>query len=383
MAQLEHYISVGQKRLRCGYTTGTCAAAAARGSAEYLLTGQWPAVVVIDTPAGISVELELLHCTMGEGWASCAVEKDGGDDPDVTHGTLIFAKVEQMATQSVEIDGGFGVGRVTKAGLDQPVGQAAINSVPRKMIAEQLNIALTKAGGTCGLKATISIPEGERLAAKTFNPRLGIVGGISILGTSGIVRPMSESALIESLKIELNMLAAAGVQDIILTPGNYGEAFSRQVLGLPLKNWATCSNYLGASIDHAAGLGFQSVLLVGHLGKLCKVAAGNFNTHSKVADGRREVLVTHAALCGGEKQLLQALFQTVTTDQGVALLQEAGLLEPVMASMAHELDIHLKRRSGENMKIEAIFFSNQHGILGKTSEADKLLRRHILEEEQP
>ena len=376
MARLELYIPVGRQKLRCGYTTGTCAAAAAAGAAARLLTGETLPAVRIITPAGVAVEAELLQHAAGEGWAACAVRKDGGDDPDVTDGALIFARVERTDTPGIVIDGGEGVGRVTLPGLDQPVGAAAINSTPRRMIAEQLESAAAKAGYTGGLRAVISVPEGEALAKRTFNPRLGIVGGISILGTSGIVKPMSEAALLDSLYLEMDQRRAAGTEDLLLTPGNYGESFAREVLGLNLHRWCMCSNYLGAAIDHAAGAGFRSVLVVGHLGKLIKAAAGCMNTHSKTADARRETLTAHAALAGADGALLRALFDSPTTDAGVELLKQAGLLEPVMASIGEALDGQLKRRAGEGLTIEAFFFSNQYGILGKTPGAERLLALH-------
>ena len=376
MAKLELYIPVGRQKLRCGYTTGTCAAAAAAGAAARLLTGETLPAVRIATPAGVTVEAELLQHAAGEGWAACAVRKDGGDDPDVTDGALIFARVERTDTPGIIIDGGEGVGRVTLPGLDQPVGAAAINSTPRRMIAEQLESAAAKAGYTGGLRAVISVPEGEALAKRTFNPRLGIVGGISILGTSGIVKPMSEAALLDSLYLEMDQRRAAGTEDLLLTPGNYGESFAREVLGLNLHRWCMCSNYLGAAIDHAAGAGFRSVLVVGHLGKLIKAAAGCMNTHSKTADARRETLTAHAALAGADRALLRALFDSPTTDAGVELLKQAGLLEPVMASIGEALDGQLKRRAGEGLTIEAFFFSNQYGILGKTPGAERLLALH-------
>ena len=376
MARLELYIPVGRQKLRCGYTTGTCAAAAAAGAAARLLTGETLPAVRIATPAGVAVEAELLQHAAGEGWAACAVRKDGGDDPDVTDGALIFARVERTDTPGIIIDGGEGVGRVTLPGLDQPVGEAAINSTPRRMIAEQLESAAAKAGYTGGLRAVISVPEGEALAKRTFNPRLGIVGGISILGTSGIVKPMSEAALLDSLYLEMDQRRAAGVEDLLLTPGNYGESFAREVLGLNLHRWCMCSNYLGAAIDHAAGAGFRSVLVVGHLGKLIKAAAGCMNTHSKTADARRETLTAHAALAGADRALLRALFDSPTTDAGVELLKQAGLLGPVMASIGEALDGQLKRRAGEGLTIEALFFSNQYGILGKTPGAERLLALH-------
>ena len=376
MARLELYIPVGRQKLRCGYTTGTCAAAAAAGAAARLLTGETLPAVRIITPAGVAVEAELLQHAAGEGWAACAVRKDGGDDPDVTDGALIFARVERTDTPGIVIDGGQGVGRVTLPGLDQPVGAAAINSTPRRMIAEQLESAAAKAGYTGGLRAVISVPEGEALAKRTFNPRLGIVGGISILGTSGIVKPMSEAALLDSLYLEMDQRRAAGTEDLLLTPGNYGESFAREVLGLNLDRWCMCSNYLGAAIDHAAGAGFRSVLVVGHLGKLIKAAAGCMNTHSKTADARRETLTAHAALAGADRALLRALFDSPTTDAGVELLKQAGLLGPVMASIGEALDGQLKRRAGEGLTIEALFFSNQYGILGKTPGAEALLALH-------
>lgn len=376
MARLELYIPVGRQKLRCGYTTGTCAAAAAAGAAARLLTGETLPAVRIATPAGVAVEAELLQHAAGEGWAACAVRKDGGDDPDVTDGALIFARVERTDTPGIIIDGGEGVGRVTLPGLDQPVGEAAINSTPRRMIGEQMEAVMAKAGYTGGLRAVISVPEGEALAKRTFNPRLGIVGGISILGTSGIVKPMSEVALLDSLYLEMDQRRAAGTEDLLLTPGNYGESFAREVLGLNLDRWCMCSNYLGAAIDHAAGAGFRSVLVVGHLGKLIKAAAGCMNTHSKTADARRETLTAHAALAGADGALLRALFDSPTTDAGVELLKQAGLLEPVMASIGEALDGQLKRRAGEGLTIEAFFFSNQYGILGKTPGAERLLALH-------
>ena len=373
---LEVYIPVGSRRLRCGYTTGTCAAAAAAGAARLLLTGERLPAVTVDTPAGITVEIPLLEHAAGPGWASCAVRKDGGDDPDVTDGALIFARAEKTAAPGVTVDGGAGVGRVTRPGLDQPVGAAAINSTPRRMIRRQAEGEMAKAGYTGGLSITISVPEGEALAGRTFNPRLGIEGGISILGTSGIVRPMSEAALIDSLYLEQDMARAAGVTDLLVTPGNYGDSFAEDTLGLELTHRCTCSNYLGHAIDHAAGLGFRSFLLVGHLGKLIKAAAGSMNTHSRVADGRRETITAHAALAGGSPALLKALFACPTTDAGVELLRQAGLLEPVMASIAQALEEVLRRRAGRTMAIEAVFFSNRYGLLGETTGAEKLLALH-------
>lgn len=376
VAKLEHYISVGKKRLRCGYTTGTCAAAAARGAADALLTGKRAESACITTPAGIQVELELLEWRFGAGWVECAVEKDAGDDPDVTDGILIVARVFRRTDGAFTIDGGEGVGRVTQPGLNQPPGGAAINSTPRRMILEQLEAACGAAGVHCGLDVVISAPDGVKLAAKTFNPRLGIEGGISILGTSGIVRPMSEAALVDSLRIEVDMARAAGIEDLLVTPGNYGADFAREILGLDGSRIVSCSNYLGEVIDYAAGLGFRSFLLVGHLGKLVKVAAGTMNTHSRIADGRRETMAAHTALCGGGRELVRAVFEAATTEGALTLLEAAGLLPPVMEGVTTALYEALCHRAGAEMNMQGIVFSSRFGLLGKTPGADDLLLRH-------
>ncbi len=374
---LDYYIPVGQRRLRCGYTTGACAAAAARGAAERLATGRWPESVALATPAGVTICVGLEETRDGPGWASCAVRKDGGDDPDATDGVLVSVRLEKTASSAVAIDGGEGVGRVTKPGLDQPVGAAAINSVPRRMIEEQIRAA----GLSGGVAAVVSIPGGAALAAKTFNPRLGIVGGLSVLGTSGLVRPMSEAALVDSVRLELESVRARGAAHVLVTPGNYGSDFSRDVLGLSLANWALCSNFLGEAIDRAALLGFESFFLVGHLGKLAKVAGGAMNTHSRTADGRRETLAAHAALCGAARDLVCEIFDSPTTDRAVELLSGAGLREPVLASLAGALDERLRQRAG-GMRIAALFFSNRYGVLGKTPGAEELLALHRAEREE-
>ena len=375
--KLEHYISVGGKQLRCGYTTGTCAAGAARCAAEALLTGRFPAAVRIETPAGITVRLEPEECCLGADSASCGIRKDAGDDIDVTDGALIIAAVTHIP-DGIEIDGGSGIGRVTRPGLDQPVGAAAINRVPREMIAAELRRSLEAHHASGGLRAVISAPQGEELAKKTFNPRLGIEGGLSILGTSGIVRPMSRQAIIDTTRTELRMLAAAGSRDVLLVPGNYGAEFARDVLLLDLSQGAQCSNYIGEAIDCCRELGFRSVLLVGHIGKLCKLAAGVFDTHSRTADARREVFVTYAALAGGQHKLLAQLYQCTTTDACIPLLREAGILQGTMEGVTHAVEENLVRRGGE-LQVEAILFSKTAGVLGMTSGAKELMHRQQIE----
>lgn len=371
---LEHYISVGQHRMRCGYTTGTCAAGAARAAVEALLSGSFPHGVTVETPAGISVLLEPEEMAQGPDWAACGVRKDGGDDCDATNGALIMATVFRT-DDGIQIDGGQGVGRVTRPGLNQPVGAAAINQVPRQMIEAQVRQALLEAKADCGMRVVISVPEGEAIAAKTFNPRLGIEGGISILGSTGIVRPMSRKALVDTTRVEMEVHRAEGVSDLLMTPGNYGADFAANSLGLDMRRAVQCSNFIGEALDNAANLGFSSVLLVGHVGKLCKLAAGITDTHSRTADGRREVFVTHAALCGGDASLLRRLYEAATTDASLELLNQAGLSEAVLNSIARAVGETLAHRAGK-MNAQAIFFSASAGLSAMTDGAAELLKKH-------
>ncbi len=380
MHKLDKYITVGAKRMRCGYTTGTCAAAATRAAAELLFNAQHIPLVRINVPAGIEVDVDIESYDHAGDFAECSVRKDSGDDPDVTDGAFVFARVERVDAPGVHIEGGIGVGRVTREGLDQPVGNAAINSVPRKMIAEQVEEALKACGDahddSRGVLVTISIPAGVELAKKTFNPRLGIEGGISVLGTSGIVRPMSEEALIASIELECSMLYARGVRDVLVCPGNYGRDYARDVLGLDIEDCVQCSNYIGATLDCIVAMGFTSVLIVGHIGKMVKVASGAMNTHSRVSDARLETFAAHAAVCGASSELAARLLESATTDAALDLLDEADLLEPVMASVMEKLELRLRHRAGEDVRIEALVFSNVHGMLGVTDGAGELLNLH-------
>ena len=375
MKQLEEDINVGTKRMRCGYTTGTCAAAASRAAAELLLRGELVPAVTVSTPAGIDVVVEIEEHDAGSDWAQCAVKKDSGDDPDVTNGVLVYARVERCDEAGGHVDGGVGVGRVTREGLDQPVGAAAINSTPRRMIIEQLGEALAQAPcEAAGLLSVISIPAGVELAAKTFNPRLGIEGGISVLGTSGVVRPMSEDALISSIELELKTLRARGVEDVLVVPGNYGRDFACGQLQLNMDDAVSCSNYFGATIDAVNVLGFSSMLIVGHIGKMAKVAGGIMNTHSRVADCRVEVLAAHAALVGATQNVVRQIMGAATTDAALDVLIECGLKEATMESLMSNLADKLNHRAGGAFQIEAIVFSNVHGVLGKTPGAEALAR---------
>ena len=308
----------------------------------------------------------------GEG-AVCAVQKDAGDDPDVTDGIVILANVRKLA-HGISIDGGEGIGWVTKPGLDQSVGAAAINSVPREMITAAVQAVCDKAGYTGGLEVVISAPEGTKIAKKTFNPMLGIEGGISILGTSGIVEPMSEKAIVDTIEIEIRQAFQSGARTLIAVPGNYGMDFLQRELRLPQPfPTVKCSNYLGDTIDLALLQGFSSMLIVGHIGKLVKLAGGIMNTHSKMADCRRELFCAHASLCGADRSLCIALMEQPTKEGSLTLLEKAKLREAVMQSLLQAMQTHLDRRTGGEMRIGAVVFSMEAGLLGMTDAAKQLL----------
>ena len=374
---MEEFIIKEGKRLRLGYTTGSCAAAAAKAAAYMLLTGRRMERAALTTPRGVRLELPVREIRMEPGAVSCAVEKDSGDDPDVTRGTLVFAAVSRTEGTGVTIDGGAGVGRVTKPGLDQPVGAAAINSVPRRMIREGVEEIQTLTDDHGGLSVVISVPEGEALAKKTFNPRLGIVGGISILGTTGIVEPMSERALVETIRVELRQRRAAGADYALLTPGNYGSDFIREGLGLDPALAVQCSNFLGDALDLCRELGFRGALLAGHIGKLVKVGGGMLNTHSRYGDCRMEILAAHAAASGLPTEGTARVLACVSCDEALRILREADVDRTALARLTERIAFHLAARAGESLEVGAILFSKVWGELSRTGNAAQLLQQIV------
>ena len=370
---LEQYVYKNNKKMRMGYTTGSCAAAASKAAAWMLLHGQILPEVELMTPKGIGLHLEVLDPKLSEGEASCAIRKDAGDDPDVTDGLLIYATVRRAEKPGVTLDGGKGVGRVTRVGLEQAVGDAAINKVPRQMIREGVEEICRAAGYTGGLSVIISIPGGEELARKTFNPRLGIVGGISVLGTSGIVEPMSEEALIQTIRVDIKMQLSGGRSYLVLVPGNYGLDFLEDYEPEVLKRSVKYSNFLGEAIDAAVEFGAKGILLVGHIGKLVKLAAGIMNTHSRNADARMDILTAHAAVLGADQETAVRLMDCITTDEALDILKEKGLLEPVMKRLMERMEFYVDHRSGKSLERGILTFSLEQGVLGESSDVRRLI----------
>lgn len=372
---------MAEKRLRCGYTTGSCAAAASHAAVEMLLGGDDVEEVLLETPKGIRLRLAIEQICREPDFVSCAVRKDGGDDPDVTTGMLIFARAERKDSSGVEIDGGKGVGRVTKKGLEQPVGAAAINRVPREMITREVKSVCRGKNYNGGIRIEISAPEGEKIGQKTFNPRLGIQGGISILGTSGIVVPMSEEALIASIRVEMKMLLANGGRYLAVTPGNYGEAFFRERGEIDPAWSLKCSNYVGETLDMARELGVKGLLFIAHIGKFIKVSGGIMNTHSRNSDSRAELLAAQAARAGAGAETIRRILDTVTTEEGLDILEEAGLLKSAMEETVARAEFYLRKRAGDGLSVGLVLFSNAYGLLGESENAKELTEK-IKEQER-
>ena len=398
---MEEYLVKDGKRLRLGYTTGSCAAAAAKAAAWMLLTGRRKESIRLQTPKGIELNLKVLDIQMLADETRCAIRKDSGDDPDVTRGTLIFAAVRKSATpgvtidggddpdvtdgalicaqvaltaQGICIDGGEGVGRVTRPGLNQPVGAAAINSVPRQMIEENVREVCALVGYDGGLDVTISAPEGEALAKKTFNPRLGIEGGISILGTTGIVEPMSEQALLDTIRVELRQRRENGADYILLAPGNYGADYIRDFIGLDPKTAVLTSNFIGDSLEFCKEFGFHGALLIGHIGKFVKLAGGMWNTHSKFGDCRMEIIASHSAALGLRAERTEEILHCATCDDALRILDEEGLKDAFLVRLGQRIGTMLGYKSGE-LQSGAILFSKEYGFLCETEGAEELLEQ--------
>ncbi len=359
---------MGATKLRSGYTTGSCAAAAAKAALIMMETGEDIYNVSIVTPKGIIYNAEIVDIKKSEdnSEVTCAVIKDGGDDPDVTTGAYVYVTLRKSDKEGIRIDGGEGVGRVTKPGLDQPIGEAAINSVPRRMIKENLEqVLLTGKSDIKGLDVIVSVPGGEKIAQKTFNPMLGIVGGISILGTTGIVEPMSDSAIVETIRTHVRVKKAEGKEILLAAPGNYGITFLSERYKLEDSSAVMTSNFVYDAVRIALSEGFSKMLFVGHIGKLVKVAGGIKNTHSRYGDHRMEILSDIA----NDDGIRSELSECVMTDEAVRIITEKGLADKVFPKMAELIKKHMEEWAEGKIQIEIIVFSNEYTELVSTAGA--------------
>lgn len=379
---MEEYVYIDGKKYRRGYTTGSCAAAASKAATYMLMKKNKLNEVSIDTPKGIYLTLKPENIEITDKYAICSIKKDGGDDIDATHTMDIFAKVELIdrlnEDEDIHVTGGIGVGLVTKKGLQVEVGKYAINPVPMKMIKSEVKKVLSEELNTSinedkTLKITISAPQGVEVAKKTFNPRLGIVGGISILGTSGIVEPMSEEGWKKSLSIELEMKRNQGLDKIILVPGNHGEEFIKNQLNLDSKYVVRMSNFVGYMLMEAKRMGYKKILLAGHIGKFIKISAGIFQTHSKVADARNEIMISNLALMGAPLDFLQNINQCVTTEAAVELIDQSEYT-PVYDILCNKCRDRIQTYLGDDeIEVGVYMFRMDKSYLGKSDKSEDIV----------
>lgn len=347
------YLVKGGKKLRTGYTTGSCAAAAAKAATWMLKNQEILKQVTIDTPKGWSLTLDVGEPYFNEYEAKCCIIKDSGDDPDITNGMEVFATVRLTDDDSVNISGGWGVGLVTQKGLQIPVGEAAINPVPRKMIEQEVRKVYE---APQGISIVIDLPEGERLAKKTFNPKLGILGGLSILGTSGIVEPMSEEALKDTISLELKIIKEKGYNTVVLVPGNIGEKLLIKQFKIGQENMVKMSNYLGHALEQCTTLGFKQIIIGGHIGKLVKPAGGIYYTHSRISSTRMEILTANLALLGMKNEDLVSIMNCRTTDEAIVIIKKAGM-EAVFNLLANKAADNCKAYCFDQLEVGVALFS--------------------------
>ena len=374
---MEEYVYIDGKKYRRGYTTGSCAAAASKASVHMLLTRQEIENINIDTPKGIPLTLKVKNAEINKDFTVCSIEKDGGDDIDATHTMDIFAKAElvKKEEEKVIVTGGVGVGLVTKKGLSVEVGKHAINPVPMRMIRSEVSKVLGDNNDIFkenSLKITIFAPQGVEIAKKTFNPRLGIVGGISILGTTGIVEPMSEEGWKKSLSIELEMKKAQGLDKVILVPGNHGEEFIREHLNIDMHNCVRMSNFVGYMLSEAKRIGYKKILMAGHIGKFIKISAGIFNTHSKVCDARNEIMISNLALMGAPLEFLKEIDKCVTAEGAVEIIDESEYTE-IYNILCDKCKERAEMYLNDEVEVEVYMFRMDKSLLGKSKGADSLM----------
>jgi len=342
-----------------GITTGSAATASAV-AAVLTVNGNIISQIDIETPFGIlKIDINCSRKINSNSGRACVV-KMPYNDPDVTTNLKICADVRITENNKIKIKGGKGVGKVTKPGLQVPVGEYAINPVPRRMIKTNLQKVLPKGKGA---EVTIFVPKGEEIAKRTMNSRLGITGGISILGTTGIARPMSSKAYKESLACQIDVAAAEGYSDLIFVPGNIGERLAVKILDAPKDKIVQMSNFVGYMLNKAEEKGISKITLFGHSGKLIKIAAGIFNTKNSVADGRREIIAAYCGLLGADKNMIHAIFKSKTTEDMITILDKENMTFPVFELIGKSI----KERCQEkyNIDFDVIIVTMDGRILNK------------------
>lgn len=385
---IDEFVYVDGKKYRRGYTSGSCACGATKAALIMHLEKRNINEVRIGTPKGVDLDLKIDNISRGKDWVQCSVKKDGGDDIDATHGMDIFARLELVQADQVPdfrsdldsdylfITSGQGIGRVTKKGLDIRPGRPAINRVPLNMILKVVQETLDEAGldiydylGGRKILVTIFAPQGQEIAKRTFNSNLGIEGGISIIGTTGIVDPMSDEGWKKALSAELSIKRAEGRETIILVPGNIGRDIMAKSYGADLDGIVKMSNFIGYMLMETKRLGFKRVIVGGHIGKLIKLSGGITNSHSRVADARREIMVANLALLGAPLELLKEIDACLSTDAMVDIIRESGysqVFKVLADKAASKAKVYMRLGQEDHMDIEVYLFSMDGSLLAKS-----------------
>lgn len=359
------YVYFKGKKLRYGYTTGSSATAATKAALMYLLDDSKHDIpeVTIKLPSGNSLTISVNSLEKKENSVLASVIKDGGDDPDVTHGLEIYSKVSLRNDSKINIFGGIGVGKVTKKGLPIAPGNSAINPVPLKMIRETVEEMLPEG---LGADVEIFVPKGEETAKKTLNAKLGIIGGISILGTTGIVKPMSEESWKASLAIELKMaLENAGNGEAIFLFGNRGKQYLSDNFEGNTSQAIVISNFVGYMFDRACEFEAKKIYFIGELGKFVKVAGGIFHTHSRVSDAKMEILTANALLVGESTENMKKIMASNTTEEATKYIEKTEVYN-LLAEKAKQKCEEYCRRNGWDMEVETLIISAEKEVLGNS-----------------
>lgn len=356
-----------KKKMRSGITTGTCAAAATK-AALMVWFGTVPEMVEVTSPQGKKIQVKIETCEKIEKGGVASVVKDAGDDPDVTNGTLIISQVEVVKGIETVLRAGIGIGTITKPGMSVPIGEPAINAGPRKMILQAVKDVLPEGYGAI---VTISIPDGERLAVRTLNPTLGIVGGLSIIGTTGIVEPMSEEGFKNSLSPQINMVKALGHDQVVFTPGKIGQDIAIHRYGIPAETTIQTSNFIGHMLESAVHYDMKKVLLFGHLGKLVKVAAGVFHTHNRMADARFETLAAYMAAAGAPKEAILEILACTTTEGAMPIIAHYNV-ECIYQTLAERASARAIRYVFGDLIVGTVIVTLQGDILGMDDTAREI-----------
>jgi len=362
---MDEYLYFRGKKLRYGYTTGSSATAATKAALMYLLDDSKHDIpeVTIKLPSGNSLTISVNSLEKKENSILASVIKDGGDDPDVTHGLEIYSKVSLRNDSKINIFGGIGVGKVTKKGLPVAPGNSAINPVPLKMIRETVEEMLPEG---LGADVEIFVPKGEETAKKTLNAKLGIIGGISILGTTGIVKPMSEESWKASLAIELKMaLENAGNGEAIFLFGNRGKQYLSDNFEGNTSQAIVISNFVGYMFDRACEFEAKKIYFIGELGKFVKVAGGIFHTHSRVSDAKMEILTANALLVGESTENMKKIMASNTTEEATKYIEKTEVYN-LLAEKAKQKCEEYCRRNGWELEVETLIISAEKEVLGNS-----------------